>query len=59
MMVFPEDYKVVGISYEDPIEKLKKKAPIYFATKYMIAYLPGGNIKIIKVETEPTDTLLR
>jgi len=58
MMVFPEDYKVVGISYEDPIEKLKKKAPIYFATKYMIAYLPGGNIKIIKVETEPTDTLL-
>jgi len=37
MMIFPEDYKVVGISYEDPIEKLKKKAPNYIETKYMIA----------------------
>ncbi len=58
MMIFPDDYKMVGIAHDDPIKKTMGEGPIYFATKYMIAYVPDGNIKIIKVESEPTQSLL-
>ncbi|MDF1557540.1 MAG: hypothetical protein P1P80_05090 [ANME-2 cluster archaeon] len=57
-MIFPSDYKMVGITHNDPTEKPIGDIPIYFATKYMIAYVPEGNIKIIKVESEPTQSLL-
>jgi hypothetical protein len=58
MMIFPDDYKMVGITHSDPTNKSLDEEPIYFATRYMIAYLPDNSIKIFKVESEPLDCLL-
>ncbi|MCL7412280.1 MAG: hypothetical protein M8353_01505 [ANME-2 cluster archaeon] len=58
MMIFPDDYKMVGIAHDDPTKKQLGEDPIYFATEYVIAYVPDGNIKIFKVDSEPTKTLL-
>lgn len=56
-MIFPADYKMVGITYGDPAKKVGDD-PIYFSTKYMIAYLPDGKCKIYRVETQQTGSLL-
>ena len=56
-MIFPDDYKMVGITQGDPCKKPLGAEPIYFATKYIIATLPDGNFKIIEVETEQTGSL--
>lgn len=39
-MIFPLDYKIVGVTRTDPIEKTG--LPIYFSTEYLIADLPSG-----------------
>lgn len=57
-MIFPDDYKMVGITHGDPTARPINEEPVYFATKYMIAYLPDDNFKIFKVETEPSGFLL-
>lgn len=57
MMIFPNDYKMVGITQGDPCKKPLGAEPIYFATKYIIADLPDGNFKIVEVETEQTGSL--
>ncbi len=45
-MIFPEDYKQVGISREP-----RRGDPIYFATRYLISYDENG-ISIYEVESE-------
>jgi hypothetical protein len=39
-VIFPLDYKIVGVTRTDPIEKTG--LPIYFSTEYLIADLPSG-----------------
>lgn len=39
-MIFPLDYKSVGVTRTDPIERIG--CPIYFSTEYLIADLPSG-----------------
>ncbi len=39
-MIFPVDYKSVGVTRTDPIERIG--CPIYFSTEYLIADLPSG-----------------
>ncbi len=39
-MIFPADYKSVGVTRTDPTERLG--CPIYFSTEYLIADLPSG-----------------
>lgn len=58
MMIYPDDYKMVGIMHNDPTTKPMDEDPIYFATKYVIADLPDGSYKIFKVESEQTGSLL-
>ncbi len=48
-MIFPADYKSVGVTRTDP--KGRIGGPIYFTTEYLIADLPSGCI-IYKVKSE-------
>ncbi len=48
-MIFPPDYKSVGVTRTDPMERIG--CPIYFATEYLIADLPSG-FKIYRVKSE-------
>lgn len=48
-MIFPADYKSVGITRTDPTERIG--CPIYFATEYLIADLPS-DFSIYKVKSE-------
>lgn len=57
MMIFPDDYKMVGITQGDPCKKPLGSEPVYFATKYMIADLQDGDFKIVEVESEQTGSL--
>jgi hypothetical protein len=54
-VIFPVDYKIVGVTRTDPIER--RGCPIYFSTEYLIADLPSG-YSIYKVKSEG-DGLLR
>lgn len=54
-MIFPADYKIVGVTRTDLIERIG--CPIYFSTEYLIADLPSG-YSIFKVKSEG-DGLLR
>lgn len=49
-MIFPEDYKSVGITRSDPGKKSQDE-PMYFATKYLIAYKPNNECAIFEVES--------
>ncbi len=48
-MIFPADYKIVGVTRIDPT--LRTGCPIYFSTEYLIAELPSG-CSIYKVKSE-------
>lgn len=48
-MIFPADYKSVGVTRTDPAERIG--CPIYFSTEYLIANLPSG-CSIYKVKSE-------
>lgn len=48
-MIFPADYKSVGVTRTDP--KGRIGGPVYFTTEYIIADLPSGFI-IYKVKSE-------
>ena len=48
-MIFPADYKSVGVTRTDPSERIG--LPIYFTTEYIIAELPG-TYKIYRVKSE-------
>lgn len=48
-MIFPSDYKSVGVTRTDPQERIG--CPIYFTTEYLIADIPSG-FKIYKVKSE-------
>lgn len=48
-MIFPADYKSVGVTRADPTERLG--CPIYFSTEYLIADLPSG-YAIYRVKSE-------
>jgi hypothetical protein len=48
-MIFPADYKSVGVTRTDPTERLG--CPIYFSTEYLIADLPSG-YAIYRVKSE-------
>ncbi len=48
-MIFPADYKGVGVTRTDPTERIG--CPIYFATEYLIADLSSG-YTIYKVKSE-------
>jgi len=39
-VIFPSDYKSVGVTRTDPIERIG--GPIYFSTEYLLADLPSG-----------------
>jgi hypothetical protein len=39
-MIFPLDYKSVGVTRTDPIDRIG--CPIYFTTEYIVADLPSG-----------------
>ncbi len=54
-MIFPVDYKSVGVTRTDPINRIG--FPIYFSTEYLIADLPSG-YSIYKAKSEG-DGLLR
>lgn len=45
-MIFPEDYKQIGVSREP-----RHGDPVYFATRYLISY-DGSGISIYRVESE-------
>jgi hypothetical protein len=55
-MIFPADYKSVGVPRTDPT--LRIGAPIYFSTEYLIADLPSG-YAIYKVKSEGEGLLKR
>ncbi len=48
-MIFPADYKSVGVTRTDPAERIG--CPIYFSTEYLIADLPYG-FAIYRVKSE-------
>lgn len=48
-MIFPADYKSVGVTRTDPTEQIGR--PIYFTTEYLIVELPG-TYKIYMVKSE-------
>ncbi|MCZ7401157.1 MAG: hypothetical protein O8C61_02940 [Candidatus Methanoperedens sp.] len=48
-MIFPADYKSVGMTRTDPTGRIG--GPIYFTTEYLIADLPAG-YQIYKVKSE-------
>ena len=48
-MIFPADYKSVGMTRTDPVERIG--CPIYFSTEYLIAYVDSG-YSIYKVKSE-------
>lgn len=48
-MIFPADYKSVGMTRTDPTGRIG--GPIYFTTEYLIADLPSG-YQIYKVKSE-------
>jgi len=48
-MIFPADYKSVGVTRTDPTERIG--GTIYFTTEYLIAELPSG-YRIYKVKSE-------
>lgn len=48
-MIFPSDYKGVGVTRTDPINRIG--CPIYFTTEYLIAELQDG-YKIYRVKSE-------
>ncbi|MCZ7381100.1 MAG: hypothetical protein O8C64_05970 [Candidatus Methanoperedens sp.] len=48
-MIFPPDYKSVGVTRSDPTGRLG--CPIYFTTEYLIADLPSG-FSIYRVKSE-------
>ena len=48
-MIFPADYKSVGMTRSDPAGRIG--GPIYFTTEYLIAELPSG-YRIFKVKSE-------
>ncbi|VVB88115.1 Uncharacterised protein [uncultured archaeon] len=48
-MIFPADYKSVGVTRTDPTERIG--CPIYFSTEYLIADLPSG-FSTYKVKSE-------
>ncbi|MGB8218084.1 MAG: hypothetical protein WCE94_12360 [Candidatus Methanoperedens sp.] len=54
-MIFPPDYKSVGVTRSDPCERLG--CPIYFTTEYLIADLPSG-FSIYRVKSDG-DGLMR
>jgi hypothetical protein len=58
MMIFPEDYKVVGMTFGDPETRSLDMEPVYFSTKYIVACLGDKKYKIFKVENEPSELLL-
>jgi hypothetical protein len=39
-MIFPSDYKSVGVTRSDPAERIG--LPIYFSTEYLVSDLPSG-----------------
>lgn len=50
-MIFPADYKSVGVTRADPTQRIG--CPIYFTTEYLIADLPSGfTIYSVKSEGE-------
>ncbi|MFH0904385.1 MAG: hypothetical protein V1854_04260 [Methanobacteriota archaeon] len=55
-MIFPVDYKIVGVTRTDFIER--RGCPIYFSTEYLIADLPSG-YSIYKVKSEGEGLLRR
>ncbi len=55
-MIFPLDYKSVGVTRTDPVER--RGHPIYFSTEYLIADLPSG-YSIYKVKSEGEGLLCR
>lgn len=55
-MIFPADYKSVGVTRTDPTKRIG--CPIYFTTEYLIADLPSG-YTIYKVESEGEGLLKR
>ena len=48
-MIFPSDYKSVGVTRTDPAERIG--CPIYFSTEYLISDLPSG-YSIYKAKSE-------
>lgn len=48
-MIFPADYKSVGVTRTDPTNRVGK--PIYFTTEYIVADLPSG-FAIYRVKSE-------
>jgi hypothetical protein len=48
-MIFPADYKSVGVTRSDPTQRIG--CPIYFTTEYLIADLPSG-FSIYRVKSE-------
>ncbi len=48
-MIFPAEYKIVGVTKTDPRDRIG--GPIYFATEYIISDLPSG-YRIYKVKSE-------
>ncbi len=48
-MIFPADYKSVGVTRTDPMGRLG--CPVYFSTEYLIADLPSG-YAIYRVKSE-------
>ena len=48
-MIFPADYKSVGVTRSDPTGRIG--GPIYFTTEYLITELPSG-YEIYKVKSE-------
>jgi hypothetical protein len=48
-MIFPQDYKSVGVTRTDPTKRIG--CPIYFSTEYLISYMPDG-FAIYRVKSE-------
>lgn len=48
-MIFPQDYKSIGVTRSDPIGRIG--CPIYFTTEYIVSDLPSG-FKIYRVKSE-------
>ncbi len=55
-MIFPADYKSVGVTRTDPVERIG--CPIYFSTEYLIADLPS-DYSIYKVKSDGEGLLRR
>jgi hypothetical protein len=58
MMIFPDDYKEVGVTQNDPTLKPLSDEPIYFSTKYLIVCLGNENYKVLRVISEAANSLL-